>query len=102
MRLILQQINKIHQLTVTYLGDDAKTYLFGSRLNDNVRGGDVDLLVETPGSVPRLNKARLKAALEQTLSLPVDLIVVSKQQPLSPFQAMVRSQAIPLPQWREA
>jgi uncharacterized protein len=101
MRLISQQIGKINKLTATHLGTGCKAYLFGSRLNDRSRGGDVDLLVETPTMVPRLTKARLKAALEQDLSLPVDLIVVSKLQPLSSFQALVRSQAIPLPDWRE-
>lgn len=102
MRLILQQINKINNLTTRYLGNGCKAYLFGSRLNDEARGGDVDLLVETPTTVPRLTRARLKSALEQNLSLPVDLIVVSKQEPLSSFVSMVRSQAVPLPEWREA
>ena len=102
MRLILQQIKKINNLTDRYMGNGCKAYLFGSRLNDEARGGDVDLLVETPTTVPRLTRARLKAALEQNLSLPVDLIVVSKQEPLSFFVSMVRSQAVPLPEWREA
>ena len=102
MRLLLQQIETVNKLTACYLGNGCKTFLFGSRLNDRVRGGDVDLLVETPTHVPRLTKAKLKAALEQTLNLPVDLIILSKQQPLSAFQAMVRSQATPLPERRDA
>ena len=102
MRLFLNQIQKINILTTRYLGNGCKAYLFGSRLNDEARGGDVDLLVETPTAVPRLTKARLKAALEQNLGLPVDLIVVSKQQPLSAFVSMVYSQAVPLPERREA
>lgn len=99
MRLMLQQIENINKLTVRYLGGGSRAYLFGSRLNDTARGGDVDLLVETTEPAPRLTRARLKSALEQNLNLPVDLIVVSKQQPLSSFQRMVRSQATPLPEW---
>lgn len=99
MRLISQQIETISRLTVRYLGDGCRTYLFGSRLDDTARGGDVDLLVETPATTPRLAKARLKCALEHNLMLPVDLIVISKQKPLSSFQRMVRSQATPLPEW---
>jgi len=102
MRLIQQQIHNINNLTIRYLGNGCKAYLFGSRLNDDARGGDVDLLVETPRAVPRLSIARLKTALEQNLSLPVDLIVVSKQQHLSSFVLMVYSQAVPLPELREA
>lgn len=101
MRLIPQQIENIHRITVRYLGDGCRAYLFGSRLDDKARGGDVDLLVETPSATPRLTKARLKSALEHNLNLPVDLIVVSKQQPLSSFQRIVRSQAVPVPEWSE-
>jgi len=102
MRLLLKQIEEINNLTERYLGNNSKAFLFGSRLNDSGRGGDVDLLVETPAPAPRVARARLKAELEQNLNLPVDLVVVNKQQPLSTFQRMVRSQAIPLPKSNNA
>ena len=98
MRLRSKHIENDNKLTHRYLGNSCKVFLFGSRLNDNARGGDVDLLVETPSPVTRLTKAHLKAALEQDLSLPVDLVVISKRQPLSAFQKCVRSQAMPLRQ----
>ncbi len=43
--------------------------LFGSRTDDGIRGGDVDLLVETPHPVdqPALAAARLAVKIERRL-----------------------------------
>lgn len=49
-------------------------WLFGSRVDDQRRGGDVDIYVET-SSHSILNELRCKIDLEETLDLPVDLIV---------------------------
>ena len=52
--------------------------MFGSRVDDSLRGGDVDLYVE-PETPPGLaSRLRCKSALADALDLNVDLIV---QQP---------------------
>ncbi len=48
MRLNSDQVKAIKQTAQQVLGDDARVTLFGSRANDALRGGDIDLLFETP------------------------------------------------------
>jgi predicted nucleotidyltransferase len=60
------------------MGEHARIWLFGSRVNDSRRGGDVDLYVE-PETVPDLTaRLRCRSELADALDLNVDLIV---QQP---------------------
>ncbi len=51
MRLDSQHIAAIKQLAVEQFGAGARVRLFGSRVNDAARGGDVDLLVELDAPV---------------------------------------------------
>jgi len=48
MRLTSDQIDAIKLAARSVLGDDAQITLFGSRTDDRRRGGDIDLLFETP------------------------------------------------------
>jgi predicted nucleotidyltransferase len=48
MRLTSDQVLTILGTASRLSGEDAVVYLFGSRLDDRARGGDVDLLIETP------------------------------------------------------
>ena len=47
MRLTNQYIDLIRKTAARYFGDNAHVYLFGSRVQDNLKGGDIDLLVST-------------------------------------------------------
>ncbi len=46
MRLSDADIAVIRALVRTRFGQDSRIWLFGSRLDDNARGGDIDLYVE--------------------------------------------------------
>jgi len=46
MRLTQQQIAHIRQSVHDLVGADVRVWLFGSRVHDDARGGDVDLLLE--------------------------------------------------------
>lgn len=86
MRLNSEQILIIIETVQTMMGKFVSIRIFGSRLNDRAKGGDVDLLIETPQLLNLLQKAQLKNLLENRLNLPVDLLIVKTGQNLTPFQ----------------
>jgi len=47
MRLSTDQIKTIRYAAKTTFGDDTAVWLFGSRVDDAKKGGDIDLLIET-------------------------------------------------------
>lgn len=47
MRLTEDQIQLINQTARERFGNTVKVFLFGSRTDDNKRGGDIDLLIKT-------------------------------------------------------
>ena len=47
MRLKEEDIDIIKRTTKDYFGNNAIVYLFGSRVDDKKRGGDIDLYIET-------------------------------------------------------
>lgn len=51
MKISTQHIPKIKQIVQELAGSAAQVRLFGSRLNDQCRGGDLDLLVTVSQTV---------------------------------------------------
>ncbi|MBU0560986.1 MAG: nucleotidyltransferase domain-containing protein [Bacteroidetes bacterium] len=47
MRIKKEDIIFIKKITKEYFGNNAKVYLFGSRVDDQKKGGDIDLYIET-------------------------------------------------------
>ncbi len=84
MRLTPAQQSVIHQATLLNFGEDAKVWLFGSRVDDSRRGGDVDLYIETKHITTIISSLRCKIAIEDAIDLHVDLIVndQAKNQPI--------------------
>ncbi len=96
MRLNKEQIQIITQVVTRAAGENARVFLFGSRLDDAAKGGDVDLLVETDAKIPRLEHAMMKMKLEQLLGLPVDVLVHAPSKAASPFVELARMKARPI------
>jgi len=70
MRLTPSQQQDIRKAVHEIFGPHALVRLFGSRLHQDARGGDVDLLVEL--SEPIAHPARLAAALSAKVSRAMD------------------------------
>ena len=60
MRLSPEEIAAILQCAVRHFGPDAKVRLFGSRIDDWRRGGDIDLFIETSTELPSPLEAELR------------------------------------------
>lgn len=99
MRLSDEQRRLIMRTTHELLGTDARVLLFGSRTDDARRGGDIDLLVETPRALAdRFDlELQLGARLEQALGgQRVDLLLVDATRPLLPVHRAARATGVPL------
>jgi predicted nucleotidyltransferase len=70
MRITSLQQEAIRKITAELAGDDAIVILFGSRIDDDKRGGDLDLLVELPHAIE--NPAWLAAQLSAKISRLMD------------------------------
>lgn len=58
-----------------HLGASAAVWLFGSRVDDRQKGGDVDIYAETDAESIALPAARARGELADMLGRHVDLIV---------------------------
>ena len=80
MRLSPEQARGIREATRDVFGADAVVRLFGSRVDDAARGGDIDLHVEVPPDrrSPR-NEARFRAEIWKRLDEPqIDVVVMAR------------------------
>ena len=99
MRLSQAEKTRIKEVAQNHFGRNAEVRVFGSRMKDQARGGDIDLYIETDLAGQAALDAELafqrdiQAALgEQRLDLTVHL----RDYPLTPFEAHAREQGIPL------
>lgn len=93
MRLTNKQIRLILKVVHGRAGDNAAVFLFGSRLDDTVRGGDIDILIESDEPVTRIDQAKIKMDVEAGLGLPVDVIVRGRGETPTPFQRIAMTDA---------
>ena len=77
MRLTPYQQTIIKKLTAEIFGSDARLMLFGSRVDDTKKGGDIDLYIETQDSKTVLDKKiKFLTALNFALGeQKIDLVV---------------------------
>jgi len=79
MRLNTEQVQTIRHAATEAFGTGVKVWLFGSRVDDRRKGGDIDLLI-CPGAQatgqPFAQKIRMLTLLERALGeRKIDLII---------------------------
>lgn len=69
MRLTEDQVAAIRRLAIEVAGDQVRVRVFGSRLDDAARGGDLDIMLELPEPVdnPALLAAQMSARVSRTI-----------------------------------
>ena len=88
MKLSTNEINLIKNKVTTIFGE-AVIYLFGSRLDDMRKGGDIDLYI-----IPSVNnnlfqkKIKIKTILEDILYKPVDIVLSKDKNRLIELEAI--------------
>jgi predicted nucleotidyltransferase len=102
MRLTLQERRAIAEAARATLAAGTQVSLFGSRTDDQARGGDIDLLVETPLPMPAAEwVARRQAFVARLYRLlgerRIDVVVTSPADAVTPpVVASARRQAVEL------
>ncbi|MCF6237169.1 MAG: nucleotidyltransferase domain-containing protein [Gammaproteobacteria bacterium] len=66
MRLTLEQMQRLKDTVALHFGKSATTWIFGSRVDDQRRGGDYDFYLET-------SKANADEIVENKLKMLADL-----------------------------
>ncbi len=64
MRLNQFQIDTINKLAGKHFGKETNVYLFGSRTDDNKKGGDIDLFINTANEATLTIEAKIRFMAE--------------------------------------
>ncbi len=99
MRLTYAEIDAIRHAAREYFGQEVRVWLFGSRTDDTLKGGDIDLLVETthPLADRLMRAARMNAALQLTIGeQKIDVLTVDPAVAPQPIHMNARKQGIRL------
>ena len=86
MRVTSKEV-KIIQNQIYKIFGESEIYLFGSRVDDNLQGGDIDLYIITKNP-SFAKKLRLKTTLEDLLFKPVDVVLAKDKNRLIEKEAL--------------
>lgn len=97
VRLSAQEIERIRATAERLFGEGARVWLFGSRVDEAAKGGDIDLLVETAQILPNRVASAVRFASELQLQLgerKIDVIVVDPQTPPQSIHRIARETGV--------
>lgn len=93
MRLTPDQTQIIKGTITRLVGASSRVWLFGSRVHDELRGGDIDLLVESDEVIPNRVKAlcKIEGALVMALGdRKLDILIKDARTPDAPVFQVAR------------
>ena len=99
MRITTAQHESIRRITTELAGADATVILFGSRVDDSKRGGDLDLLIELPYAIdsPAWLAAQLSARISRMMAgRSVDVVLSAPNLKILPIHEQAKSTGIAL------
>jgi predicted nucleotidyltransferase len=74
MRLNEKEVNLI-KIIINDIFEDATIYLFGSRVDDSKKGGDIDIFIISKSDTLFEKKIKALAKLKRALHKPVDIVL---------------------------
>jgi len=88
IRLSEEEIGKIKETAHEVFGKEIKVYIFGSRTDLSKRGGDIDVLIESPKKISVDEKLTFLAKLElKGIERKVDLVIICPETKLKSIHA---------------
>lgn len=99
MRLKQRDIDALNKAAHDVFGVDARVRLYGSRVDDTLKGGDIDIIIETGplDSEWTLKGRYLDRLFEMIDEQRVDVVFAPRGQEPSAFVRMVLPTSVPLP-----
>ena len=84
MRLTAFEVNAIKQSAQEVFGSKVEVFLFGSRVEDEKKGGDIDLYIKTQTNNDLSHKIKFLVSLEQKIGeQKIDVILaVDENRPI--------------------
>lgn len=99
MRMTAEQIARVRAIVAEQAGADAVVRLFGSRLDDAAKGGDVDLFIELPYPVeaPAPFAAHIASLISRALDdRKVDVVLAAPNLMTLPIHEVARREGVVL------
>ena len=99
MRITPQEAAAIRRITTEVVGPQATVSLFGSRTRDDLRGGDIDLLIELPEPTADKLAVALRAGARLQLAIgqrKIDVLVTDTQSEETTLIRVARREGIAL------
>jgi predicted nucleotidyltransferase len=86
IRLKDEEIEIIKEVAIEIFGEDAKVYIFGSRVDLTKKGGDIDIFIETQKEVSLNQEIDFLAKLElKGIERSVDVLIKAKNRDNKPI-----------------